>query len=127
MKDEIKEIIDNVKKCCDIMEDNNFVVYQKQDILKLLDYITNLQEIADVYNRKYREVKMLKEQLLYEKENTKDYKSRNEKAIEYINKNKNKTIAPYGDNEDTDYEICLFEEDIAILLNILQEVDNNEN
>lgn len=40
-------------------------------------------------------------------------------AMEFVNDNKNKTIAPYGDNEDTDYEICLFEDDIENLLNIL--------
>ena len=61
MKDEIKEILDNVKKCCDIMEDNNFVVYQKQDILKLLDYITNLQEENE---RLKIENKVLKEQMV---------------------------------------------------------------
>lgn len=40
-------------------------------------------------------------------------------AIEYTKENKNKTIAPYGDDEDTDYEMCLFEDDIENLLNIL--------
>lgn len=44
MSDEIKEILDNVQKCCEIMADQSFVVYQRQDILKVLDYITNLQE-----------------------------------------------------------------------------------
>ena len=44
MNDEIKEILDNVRKCCDITKDQSFVVYQRQDILKLLDYITNLQQ-----------------------------------------------------------------------------------
>lgn len=46
--------------------------------------------------------------------------SANEKAIEYINCNKQKTICAYGDNEDDDFEICLWEEDIDNLLNILQ-------
>ena len=44
MSDEIKEILDNVKKCCDITKDQSFTVYQRQDILAILDYITNLQE-----------------------------------------------------------------------------------
>ena len=44
MNNEIKEILDNVRKCCDITKDQSFVVYQRQDILKLLDCITNLQE-----------------------------------------------------------------------------------
>lgn len=38
---------------------------------------------------------------------------------EYINCNKQKTIGAYGDNEDDDFEICLFEEDIDKLLEIL--------
>lgn len=40
-------------------------------------------------------------------------------AIAFVKNNKDKTIAPYGDNEDTDYEVCLFEDDIENLLNIL--------
>ncbi len=44
MNENIKEILDNVKKCCDIDKDASFVVYQKQDIVKLLNYITSLQE-----------------------------------------------------------------------------------
>ena len=48
-----------------------------------------------------------------------DYKSRCEKAVEYINCNKQKIIGAYGDNEDDDFEICLWEEDIDDLLNIL--------
>ena len=44
MNEEIKEILENIKKCCEIQKDNSFVVYQKQDIEKTLNYITNLQE-----------------------------------------------------------------------------------
>ena len=47
MNDEIKEILDNVRKCCDITKDQSFVVYQRQDILKLLDYINKLEEEKD--------------------------------------------------------------------------------
>ena len=46
-----------------------------------------------------------------------------DKAIEYINCNKQKTICAYGDNEDDDFEICLWEEDIDNLSNILQGSD----
>lgn len=49
-----------------------------------------------------------------------------DKAIEYIDKNKNKTYAPYGDNEDYDYEVCLNEDDVKDLLEILKVSDNNE-
>lgn len=45
-----------------------------------------------------------------------------DKAIMYINLNKQKTICAYGDNEDDDFEIELWEEDIDKLLDILKEV-----
>lgn len=44
-------------------------------------------------------------------------------VVEFIKENKDKTIAPYGDNEDTDYEVCLFEEDINEILRMLGEID----
>lgn len=50
------------------------------------------------------------------------YKFVLEEIREYILENKNKTIAPYGDNTDYDYEICLYEEDIHCLLKILDKV-----
>ena len=46
-----------------------------------------------------------------------------DKAIMYINLNKQKTICAYGDNEDDDFEIELWEEDIDKLLDILNEVE----
>ena len=45
-----------------------------------------------------------------------------DKAIMYINLNKQKTICAYGDNEDDDFEIELWEEDVDKLLDILKEV-----
>ena len=48
-------------------------------------------------------------------------KKQKDDVVEYIKENKDKTIAPYGDNEDTDYEVCLFEEDINELLRMLGE------
>ena len=79
MKDEIKEILDNIK--------NKYEDYYVQDIVsgndlkQLLDYITNLQQ----------ENKILKENAIHNdkvvdkaKWNEMLYKSRNEKAIEYI-------------------------------------------
>lgn len=41
----------------------------------------------------------------------------------YIEENKNKIYAPYGDNEDTDYEVCLDEDDITKILNKLKGSD----
>ena len=100
----------------------------------LLNYITNLQEEKDDYKNKFWEEQeqseMLKDKLeifmLSDKtkqETIDNFRNKIDKAIEYINENKNKTIAPYGDNEDIDYETCLFEEDIVDLLNILKGED----
>lgn len=50
MKTEIKEILDNVKLCCDITKDQSFTIYQREDILATLDYITNLQEEIERLN-----------------------------------------------------------------------------
>ena len=45
MSEEIKEILENVRKCCEIMKEQSFVVYQRTDILKLLDYIQQKENI----------------------------------------------------------------------------------
>jgi hypothetical protein len=50
-------------------------------------------------------------------------KKQKDDVVEYIKENKNKAIAPYGDDEDTDYEVCLFEEDINEILRMLGEID----
>lgn len=42
------------------------------DKVYLLEYIEELEEIAKCYDRKYRECKMLKEELLYERHIKKD-------------------------------------------------------
>lgn len=47
-------------------------------------------------------------------------------AIAFVKNNKDKTIAPYGDNDDTDYEVCLFEDDINDLLDILNKRSDKE-
>ena len=100
MNDEIKEILENVKKCCDITKEQSFTVYQRQDILKLLDCITNLQKDLEKANdisakdrqfyksrmNEYVELKKENEKLDIEKN---DYKSRVEKAVEYIEKHSN--------------------------------------
>lgn len=75
----------------------------------LLSYIEQLKkkaELGEHYKHLYSEVKKQKDD-----------------AFEYIKKNKDKTIMPYGDNEDTDFEVCLFEEDINELLRMLGERD----
>ena len=94
---------------------------------------------ADRYdNEKYKWEKLLsdfellderkiKELLDYKKgyfgleQQNKKYKEVIDKAIMYIHLNKQKTISAYGDNEDDDFEIELWEEDIDKLLDILKE------
>ena len=61
-----------------------------------------------------------------EKENQ-QLKKQKDDVVEYIKENKDKTIMPYGDNEDTDYEVCLFEEDINEILRMLGEIDVEDN
>ncbi|MBR1386250.1 MAG: hypothetical protein IJ568_05430 [Bacilli bacterium] len=82
----------------------------KEDFQKIIEeqftYIKNLEKQADHYKHLYSEVKKQKDNV-----------------VEYIKDNKDKTIAPYGDNEDTDFEVCLFEEDINEILRMLGEID----
>lgn len=91
LKAEIKEILEELENMYEISE----LEEQVNNINKIRDYIINLQQ----ENKKYKEVI--------------------DRAIEYINKNKNKTYAPYGDNEDYDYEVCLNEDEIKDLLEII--------
>lgn len=82
MKDEIKEILETIKKCIETKDDNieSFLI----DIEKwkeLLDYITNLQEIEKDHQRINGE---LRQQLKQTEELAVEYKTRNDKAIEYI-------------------------------------------
>jgi hypothetical protein len=54
------------------------------------------------------------------REEKEELQRRINETIEYIEENKDKVIAPYGDNEDTDYETCLDEDEIKKLLEILK-------
>lgn len=83
-KDEIKEILDKLKKLCydDYCLEFSVDYIERKEEKLLLDYITNLQE----------ENKILKENAEHNdkvvdkaKWNEMIYKSRNEKAIEYMN------------------------------------------
>ncbi len=105
MKDEIKEIdriIINVKRKLQFSPERRFVeLFNKDEINKLLDYITNLQTIEQQYSAILSEnaelenkITNLQEELQQEKKDfketndycfeLKDYKSRNEKAVKYI-------------------------------------------
>ena len=74
MKEEIKEILDNLKQHISIIS------VEDEDLL--LDYITNLQE----------ENVVLKSQLLQDNKSYHDMQDRIKKAIEYINTVKENTI-----------------------------------
>lgn len=47
--------------------------------------------------------------------------------LKFIEENKNKRYAPYGDNEDEDFEICLNEDDIDVLTRIVKNEYDYEN
>ena len=103
MKDEIKEILNDMKI---IVEDNDNLfkldlTLNKEDTKLLLDYITNLQEELEEEKRIEQEILKTIQELeekLYNLTHTiftgrnynevlkseQDYKSRNEKAIEFI-------------------------------------------
>lgn len=115
---EIKEILDNVKKCCNIMEDNNFVVCQRQDILKILDYITNLQEVSNMFkesfetmSKNYFEEKSKNEilkkdygRLIQDNAYTLELEQRNEKAIEYMSNYIEVEDAPINERIKTEFK-----------------------
>lgn len=70
----------------------------------------------------YDEKNKLQLYLMNLEQQCKKQKEAIDKVIMYINLNKQKTICAYGDNEDDDFEIELWEEDIDKLLDILKEV-----
>ena len=85
MKDEIKEILDRLYV---YRNENDEMKYQPEDILTiedvwlLLDYITNLEQYYNENVNKYEEL-LVKYSTLNRWYNSS--KSRNEKAIKYIN------------------------------------------
>lgn len=123
MKDDIKEILDKLKddkQMCSYCYYRIFI----DDRDKLLDYITNLQEENKELKLElsgYREAILRNDELL----GLQNYKSRNEKAIEYINKNKH--LSMFADcrepEEDWNYVLEINPRD---LLNILQGDDKDE-
>ena len=51
------------------------------------------------------------------------YKEVLDKIKEYIEENKYKKMGGYGNNEDEDIEVCLFEDDIWKLEELLEEIE----
>lgn len=104
-----------------------------EDILfqiAMMTYSECNSEIATIYDHLgeeygYSDLRDAKEyELKYEKDLLEKAVSQLQEiiydVIKYIEENKNKTYAPYGDNEDTDYEVCLDEDDITKILNKLK-------
>lgn len=110
MNNEIKEILDRLER----IDHKEYIAFEFADSAtfdemarcfeerkKMADYITDLEQEKD------------------------DYKSRNEKAIEYIRENKDKYYQDWGE-DDGSYDTYLGEYEIDKVLSILQGV-NNEN
>lgn len=124
MNDEIREILDILKKCKDY-DDEVYLIKQHGATL-LLDYITNLQKENDYYFKKNNELSTLNTSLRNARD---DYKSKVEKAVELI-KNKLsfetyqhlKKLYDDIDNIEEIWEDYEFED----LLNILQNGSDEE-
>ena len=128
LQEELHEIIDNAdwwhNRFKAVQEQNKRLKeqinqYENPDDMTLF-YMWLDVKAKDKMKQFENQIIMLKQQNQIITQLGEDYKYRCEKAIEYINCNKQKTICAYGDNEDDDFEICLCEEDIDNLLNILQ-------
>lgn len=108
MSDEIKEILKCMKN------------YGSTTELALLDYITNLQQENEELKKNQRYYKNGVFSLEYDKETMSDmiddYKSRWEKALEYINKHKAHLHHSF-DEPDCDYWISTNPQDIINILN----------
>lgn len=97
----------------ELIEQNKNLIIQNGELLYLLEFGKLKCEYSNG-------------QMIWEHDsNARVLKYRIDKAIEYIEENKNKTYAPYGDNEDYDYEVCLDEDEIKYLLKLLKG-DNND-
>ena len=138
MKDEIKEILDNIKIVIDEGHYRATCDIDYEDCKILYDYITNLQEenkglhtrIKTIKRRrKAQTAKMRKyrEEITKKQNSIENYKSRNEKAIEYINKCTEKEIN-YITYKGKEYVVCGsdFNEGAEIILDILQGEDKDE-
>ena len=125
---------DEVYKSQQVVIDSWKTMYYEMKSLngQLENRITELEEINKQHQELNKELREELENSCWDEASVRadvlleqqDYEERCQKAIKYINCNKQKTIGAYGDNEDDDFEICLWEEDIDNLLNMLQGSDN---
>ena len=79
MSDELKGVLEWLKTC-----GNNDYIFETGNSKMLLDYITNLQETIDFQDKWLEYYKAF-----ISENNIKEYKSRCEKAIEFVKKNCN--------------------------------------
>ena len=121
MKDEIKEIIDKIKKCLIAGYDIDIISQEEMGIL--WNYITNLQEENKEFHKKWEGTNVIirNNKELVMNRNTFDYlielERNKEKAIEYIKQeNKELSVDCYYKFKD----LSEFDD----LLNILQGSDN---
>lgn len=122
MNNDIKEILDKLNKLCydDYCLEFSVDYIERKEEKLLLDYITNLQE----ENKRLKEEnKMTDEQIEKTLEFVSEhiYKSRIDKAIEYIN---NHCLCEYKPDVDLGYDN--YENIDNDLLNILQGSDKDE-
>lgn len=120
MTEEIKEILKYIDQFVYVDQTYNDIKLSKIDTKLILDYITNLQQENDYYFKKNNEISNLNTSLRSARD---DYKSRCEKAIEYI---MSELITEWDIKNDG----CVSGSDlpadaITPILNILNGVDEN--
>ena len=144
MKDEIKEMINEIKEIIDgylethkLKDDMMYdtINYKASQWYKLLDYITNLQEenerlkeLCDKYEEEHStafKIWTMKMKEMPDYEEKLNYKSRCKKAIEYIENNKKETSSCFNGKEYVyrNFTLCCEPND---LLNILKGSEINE-
>ena len=131
MKEEIKDLLQYLKNIYESEETSTWL--NKLQIKDLLDYITNLQEENErleikcdfLVGKKMVELDKNAKQLEIKAIEQQDYKTRIDKAIEYIEND-----MPYLEEPDEEIERCdgtiymtMKEYDKSVLLNILQGSD----
>lgn len=108
MTEEIKEIlIDNIKNEIETTKEKDFALCIEQ-WKQLLDYITNLQQENERLNNKIKEQNLLLIEFQDMEQKVDIYKSRCEKAIEYIKF----VINHYKEQLETPIEDTYFDSDV---------------
>ena len=101
--------------CIEKLRKRNESLEKENEILR-----ENAEHNSKVVDKYWWENKYLKQ------ENEQLHHKRFE-ILNFIEENKNKRYAPYGDNEDEDFEICLNEDEIDVLIRIVKDEYDYEN